>query len=97
MAAQVAVEVGADVKQLVKQRDELVVEVLVEEARQAEGHQVEHVALTDDEALHLVGDAAPLAGEAALAEAQRRDPRLQAVLPAAPRLRDAKSKRPTST
>src|SRR5262249_52325981 len=78
----VALETGADVVKLVEDGDELVVEVLIEEARQAEGHQVEHLALADEVTLHLVGAVAAMARQGAIAEAQRRHPRLQAVWPA---------------
>src|SRR5262245_45682743 len=43
--AQVAVELRTDVEQLVKDRHELVVEVLVEEARQTKRHEIQKLAL----------------------------------------------------
>src|SRR5262249_50483467 len=79
VAAEVAVEEWADVVELVEDRDEFPVEILVEEARQAEGHEVEELALAMEIALHLIKDIAARAREGAAAKAQRGDAGLQAV------------------
>src|SRR5262249_51653393 len=77
--AQVPLEFRADVIELVEERDELVIEWLIKEARQAEGHQVKHLAVIDNVALHLVGDALAAADQLPIAEAQRSDTGLQTV------------------
>src|SRR5207245_3856471 len=82
MTAQVALKCRADVVEFVEKRDELVVEVLVEETGQAEGYHVEHFPVADKIALHLVRYAPPPARQTSLVEPQRRNPRLQAVGPA---------------
>ena len=82
VAAEVAVERRADVIKLVKESDELVVEILVEETRQAKRHHVEHLLFADKVALHLIGGAAPSSPrQVAVAEAQGRHACLQAVRP----------------
>ena len=97
MAAQVALEVRTDVVQLVEQRDELVVEILIEKARQVERHEVEHLASVDEVALDLIQTAAAAPSrQLAVTKTQRRDARLQAVSPAAARCVMANSKRDTS-
>src|SRR5262249_3679712 len=48
VAAQVAVEGRADVVKLVEQGDQLILELLIEEARQAKRYQVEHLPTVDD-------------------------------------------------
>src|SRR5439155_10866413 len=88
MTAQIAVESGADVVQLVKQRYELAVEVLLQESRQTEGEHVEELGVAVQEALNLIEGAAARALQVAAGEAQRRDARLQAVAVPAARLRD---------
>ena len=72
MPPQVPLEMRADVIELVKERDELVVEILVEKARQTERNQVEHFLAVDDEVLHLVGDAAAATHQVAAAKPKRR-------------------------
>ena len=88
VAAQVALELGADVVQLVEKCHELVVEVLVQETRQTERHQIQHLRIVHEVALHLIGDAAADARQLAVAEAQRRDAGLQTVRQTGARLRD---------
>src|SRR5262245_11959731 len=87
--AQVAVEGRADVIQLVEERDELVLEGLVEETRQAERHQVEHLDAIDEVALHAVADAVPVTDQGALVETERGDAGLQTEVATAAGLRHA--------
>src|SRR5262249_35581958 len=86
VAAEVAIEERAGVVELVEERDELAVEVLIEEARQAEGHEVEKLVAADKIALQLIGDVAPRPREGAAAETQRCDACLQPVRPGLARL-----------
>src|SRR5262249_39159748 len=88
VAAQIAVECRADVIKLVEERDQFLVEALIQKARQTERHQVEHLMAIDKVALHLESDAAALAGQAAVAKPQWSNPRLQAMRVTVPCLRD---------
>ena len=54
VAAQVAVKTRANVKKFMKHGNQLFVEILIEEARQAERHDVEHFPSVDAKALDLV-------------------------------------------
>src|SRR5258708_1340202 len=92
MPSQIAFESSADVIKFVEKRDELVVEILIEETRQAESHQVEHLAAVDDVALHLEERAVPSPREPAMSKAKRRDSGLQAEGSAAACLRHAEQK-----
>src|SRR5438105_4820582 len=77
-----------EVMEVVDQRDELVVELLIQKARQAKRQQIQVFVLVQEQALHLVGDAAPFALQIAFGKAQRRDARLQPMPPAVARLED---------
>src|SRR5438128_7194119 len=77
--AQVALEARTDVVQLVEEGDELLVERLVEEARQAERDEVEHLVPIDEIALDLMDGPGLLAAQLTVTETQRRHPRLQTV------------------
>src|SRR6266849_3188809 len=79
MPPQIAVERRADVKQLVKDGDQLIVETEIDKARQAEGDEIEKLAAVDEIALDLIDDAAAPAAEPAIAEPHRCHAGLQAV------------------
>jgi hypothetical protein len=87
MASQVAIEGRTDVIQLVKQRDKLVVEILIEKARQTERHEIEHLTTVDEISLHPILSGAPPICQLSAAEAHGRDTRLQTVPPDAACLR----------
>jgi len=65
--------------QLVENRDELLVERLIEEARQTERHEIEHLPPIDEAALHLIVAPAALGNQSAVAEAQRSHAGLQSA------------------
>ena len=71
--AQIAVKRWADVIKLVEQRDELVVEILIEIARQAKRQQVKVLMVPQKVTLDVERHAAPLSGQLPLGKAQRRD------------------------
>src|SRR5262249_1602194 len=89
MTAQVAIEGRADVAQLVEQRDELLIEGLIAEARQADGHKAEHPDAVEKVALPAAANPTALPGKDAPGKAQGGDPRLQPAGAAATGLRHA--------
>jgi hypothetical protein len=87
VAAEVAVELRTDVKQFVEQGDELVIKVLIEKPRQAEGDEIKKLPPLSEVTLDLIGDAPLLPGELAIAKSQGGDSGLQAMSPPATGLR----------
>jgi hypothetical protein len=79
MTAQVPVEGGIDVIKLVKHRDELLVEFLIQEPRHTEGQVIQHFLIAHEVALQTVELAASVSQEPAALESQWRNARLQAV------------------
>lgn len=77
VSAEVAIETGTNVIQLVGDRDELFLERLVEKPWQAEGHDVKDLPLVKKESLHLILGGSMSPGQAAAAESQRGGSRLQ--------------------
>src|SRR5579871_4997320 len=83
MAPEVAVKRGCNMVQLVEERDELVIEFLIEKTRQAKRHDIQHFPVADKIALHLVRNSSPPPSQPAFMETQGRYPGLQTMSPAA--------------
>jgi len=83
--AQVAVECRTNMVQFVEQRDEFLVEIQLQKARETKRHQVKHFAPADEVALHLEDDVLAPPRQGSVAEAERRHSGLEPV--SAPRAR----------
>jgi hypothetical protein len=79
MAAEVAVKCRADVVKLMKNGDELVVEILIKEARQTKAHDVKVFGDTKEIALNLKSDTALLLCQLPVWKSKGSDARLEAV------------------
>ena len=77
----VAVELRAHVVQLVDDRHQFVVEIPIQEPRQAKGNEIENFTPVRDEALHLVGRPAVSRRERSTLKTHRRHAGLQAMSP----------------
>ncbi len=70
VASKIAVERRAHVIKLVENRDQFLLEALVEKPRQAEREQIEHLAIVHEVTLYLILDVTMSAGECPFAEAE---------------------------
>lgn len=79
MAAQVAVERGADVMQFVKESHHFVIEILIEKPGQTKGQQIQELDVVVKESLNLKNMTALSPLEGAVGTAEGRHPGLQTV------------------
>jgi hypothetical protein len=81
MATKVSIELGSNVKELVEDRDHLLLESEVLKPGEAKGEQVEDLNAAYEIALDLVRPSASALGRRSLAKAERSDFRLQSERP----------------